>query len=138
MRGSPVSGFAEFYALYPRHVGRRAAQKAWDREIKSGTDPHEIMSGLRRQIPMLTRRDPQFIPHPATWLNAARWEDEDIAPPSKPTARSPEDTYGTMAHYSRDSGRAQEKMRAQLFGAQPEQEDERYGQRRIDADFIRH
>jgi hypothetical protein len=26
--------------------------------------------------------DRQFIPHPATWLNQGRWDDE--APPSRP------------------------------------------------------
>ena len=30
----------------------------------------------------LSETDPKFIPHPATWLNAARWEDE--IKPSKP------------------------------------------------------
>lgn len=70
--------FADFWELYPRKQSKRAAEKAWHREIKAGADPREIIEGLRRQLPGFARKDKQFIPHPSTWLNQARWEDEDM------------------------------------------------------------
>jgi len=71
-----MSTFEEFWRLYPRRVAKRAAQKEWDREIRAGTEPETIIEGLRRQLPMLMRKDPQFIPHARTWLHQGRWEDE--------------------------------------------------------------
>lgn len=68
--------FDLFWSLYPRRVVKRAAVKAWDKEMRNGTSPDEIINGLRRQLPHLTARDVQFIPHPSTWLNQGRWEDE--------------------------------------------------------------
>lgn len=70
------STFADFWSLYPRRIAKRTAQKSWDREMRAGTDPDDIMAGLRRQLSHLNSREPQFIPHPSTWLNQGRWEDE--------------------------------------------------------------
>lgn len=71
-----MTTFDHFWSLYPRRVSKRVAVKAWEKEMRSGTDPDEIISGLRRQLPYLRSKEPQFIPHPATWLNQGRWEDE--------------------------------------------------------------
>jgi hypothetical protein len=68
--------FADFWAAYPRRVGKLAAQKAWARAIKSQT-PEVIIATVRQTT---WPQDVQYIPHPATWLNAGRWMDE--APPS--------------------------------------------------------
>ena len=35
------------------------------------------MDSLRRQKPAMMLKEPQFRPHPATWLNQERWDDED-------------------------------------------------------------
>lgn len=69
-------GFNAFYAAYPRKVGRANAEKAWDKAIKAGVDPGRILSGLQWQLPKLNETDPEFRPHPATWLNAGRYDDE--------------------------------------------------------------
>lgn len=70
-----MNDFNEFWSLYPRRVSKRTAQKAWDKETRQ-TAPEVILAGLRRQLPYLTSKDPQFIPHASTWINQARWEDE--------------------------------------------------------------
>lgn len=90
-----MSTFDEFWSLYPRRVAKRAAQKAWDKEMKAGTDPAIIIAGLRRQLPVFARKDEQFIPHASTWLNQGRFEDEVTA--SKPTP--PPDRPGDMSDY---------------------------------------
>jgi hypothetical protein len=80
------SGFAAFYEAYPRKVGRGAAARSWTRAIKK-TPPEEIMEGLRRAQ---FSPDPQFIPHPSTWLNQERWADQPAAVPAmSSTGRGP-------------------------------------------------
>jgi len=69
----PLPGFEDFYQAYPRKVGRGAAEKAWAKLRPSPELLAEILSALQRwEVPT----DPQYIPHPATWLNAKRWADE--------------------------------------------------------------
>lgn len=78
-------GFDEFWTAYPRKVGKDAALKAYAAAIRraGGHDPPgEILAGLIRAKPGWT--DPQFIPHPATWLNQGRWQDEAPPIPSEP------------------------------------------------------
>jgi len=75
--------FAKFYKLYPNKKGKANAQKAWK---KINPDPelfNLILSGLAKYCasPDWTKDGGQFIPHPATWLNGKRWEDE-VSPAS--------------------------------------------------------
>jgi hypothetical protein len=68
-------GFAEFWERYPRRIGKAAARKAYEKARK--TSQHDdIMFGLFQQMASLTAREAQYIPHPATWLNQERWNDE--------------------------------------------------------------
>ena len=72
-----MTTFEEWYSLYPRKKARGDAKKAWDQmTIKQGNAPDDIMAGLRRNLSELTRRDPQFVPYPATWLRSESWADE--------------------------------------------------------------
>lgn len=69
------SGFAAFYARYPRKVGRGAAENAYRRAVASGGVTHEqLIAALDAQ--RLERKEQKFIPHPATWLNRKGWDDE--------------------------------------------------------------
>jgi hypothetical protein len=62
--------FVEFWKQYPRKVAKGAAIKAWP-----GDDLLPVITlALDWQIKRWT--DPQFIPHPATYLRQRRWEDE--------------------------------------------------------------
>lgn len=75
---SPDNGFADFWEQYPKKVAKHAALKAWNKLKPSGQMLDDIMSGLGRQK---ASRDwqkdgGQFIPHPASWLNDRRWDDE--------------------------------------------------------------
>jgi len=65
-------GFDLFWKSYPRKTGKGAAEKAWAKAaLKTPAD--EIVGKLAKYT---WPEDPQFIPHPATWLNQKRWEDE--------------------------------------------------------------
>jgi hypothetical protein len=65
------SEFEKFYSAYPKKISRANAERAWKKQkcILS-----EVMPALERQRKLWN--DPQFIPHPASWLNGRRWEDE--------------------------------------------------------------
>jgi hypothetical protein len=68
-------GFSEFWARYPRKVAKGAAQKAYAKAMKAARHD-DVMFALSQQLPALEAKDQQYIPHPATWLNAERWNDE--------------------------------------------------------------
>jgi len=72
---STDDAFSEFYAKYPRKVGKGQARKAYARALKIARHD-DIMYGLAQQMPKLEATEKQFIAHPATWLNGERWDDE--------------------------------------------------------------
>lgn len=74
--------FGEFYDAYPRKVGRKAAEKAWRAAVRD-TDPQVIIDAARRYAERRRGEDPQYTPHPATWLRGARWDDEPDQPPAR-------------------------------------------------------
>ena len=69
-------GFEKFWKLYPRKEAKADALKAW-RKVK----PSDVVAILAA-VPIHTqsvgwqKEDGRFIPLPASWLNARRWEDE--------------------------------------------------------------
>lgn len=70
--------FDSFWELYPRKVGKAHARKIWTKLVER-TDPQTVIAGLRRQLPYMRKKEKEFIPHPSTWLNQERWQDE-VAP----------------------------------------------------------
>jgi uncharacterized protein YdaU (DUF1376 family) len=83
--------FAEFWDRYPRKVGKDAARKAFAKAMKTAR-PDDVMFGLSQQLPSLQSKDPQFIPHAASWLNQGRWTDEQEQPNDNPRNRAPDAT----------------------------------------------
>ena len=75
------SDFDTFWAAYPRKVGKKKARQAWDR-AKDRPALGDILASLTAQdkAKRWSNGNQQFCPHPTTWLNGARWEDE-IDPP---------------------------------------------------------
>jgi hypothetical protein len=67
----PDSDFETFYSSYPKKVAKPNARKAWD---KNKCQLEQVLPALEKH--KKTWNDPQFIPHPATWLNQRRWEDD--------------------------------------------------------------
>jgi len=79
--------FDEFWAAYPKRVGKDAARKAFTKAIKRASI-ETILAGARRYASDPNLPEKQFIPDPATWLNAGRWGDEPC-PPRTATDRPP-------------------------------------------------
>lgn len=80
-------GFAEFWQSYPRKVAKPQATKAWKALKLNASAIGALMAGLQRakQSDQWQRDDGKFIPHPATWLNGRRWEDEIVLQPQQRT-----------------------------------------------------
>ena len=68
--------FLAFWDAYPKKKGKGGAARAFAK-----TKAHEfdaVMEGVAKSIGTedWTKDNGQYIPHPATWLNERRWEDE--------------------------------------------------------------
>lgn len=73
-----MTRFATFWLAYPKKRSRGDAEKAWKR-IKPNEQLHDrILHALEQAKTSADwlKDNGQFIPHPATWLNAKGWEDE--------------------------------------------------------------
>ena len=93
MKSDYSAGFEQFWKLYPRKIGKRAAWLVWQRDTKPRTSLTEakIINALELQIagghfPI----DVKFVPHPRTWLHQGRWEDEIETRESKAGLAAPE------------------------------------------------
>lgn len=74
-----IDRFDEFWKLYPRKVAKPNALKVWLRIKPDDELLTSIIDAVKRQG--LYDKEIQFVPHPATWLNQRRWEDEvQLAP----------------------------------------------------------
>jgi hypothetical protein len=70
------SSFDAFWSVYPRRVAKKAARLAWAKLTPALQA--EAMDALPKHVRQWKVRDTPMdkIPHPATWLNGERWEDE--------------------------------------------------------------
>lgn len=71
-----IDHFDNFWSAYPRKVSRAAAEKVFIKLKVDETLFQLMISSLENQKLSKQWQDKQFIPHPATWLNQKRWEDE--------------------------------------------------------------
>lgn len=66
------------YALFPRHIGKEAALKAIAKAInKAGVEKLVIaVNRYKFCTDRWKKEDRQYIPHPATWFNEGRYDDD--------------------------------------------------------------
>lgn len=71
-------GFDAFWQVYPNKTAKQAAAKAFDKIAPSTDLLDEILQAVARQKtwPKWVKDGGQYIPNPATWLNAQQWLDE--------------------------------------------------------------
>jgi hypothetical protein len=78
LKGSSIcaTGFDKFWAAYPRKKNKEQARKAFQK--LKGVKLQELLDAIERQKHSRdwTKDGGQYIPYPATWLNAGGWEDE--------------------------------------------------------------
>ncbi|MEV7014080.1 hypothetical protein [Streptosporangium sp. NPDC051022] len=77
-RADSETKFEEFWKNYPRKVGKPDARKAWDKAVKAGANPDDIIAGAVNydRDPVRRSSEIKFTAHPTTWLNQGRWTDE--------------------------------------------------------------
>lgn len=70
--------FEEFWKHYPRKIGKGAAKKSFVKRKPSQELTQRMINAveIQKKSPQWMRDKGQFIPHPTTWLNQERWEDE--------------------------------------------------------------
>jgi hypothetical protein len=95
-RSKPLadSDFEKFWSSYPKKVGRGAAERAWKKAVQLATA--EEITRIAKVYPW--GDDKQFIPHPATWLNQQRWQDQLGDDTPKPKTKEEQDAF-LQEHY---------------------------------------
>jgi len=69
-----IDRFDIFWKQYPRKVAKPNALKSWLKIKPDDVVLKKMLDAINQQ--QLPSKEMQFVPHPATWLNASRWEDE--------------------------------------------------------------
>ena len=82
-RSTSLAEFVRFWEVYPRKTGKGAAEKAWEKASRLA-QPETIINAVRD---FRWPEDLQFVPHPVTWLNQRRWEDEQPTEAPKPVRK---------------------------------------------------
>ena len=109
--------FTRFWDIYPRKVGKGAARTAWARALRRST-PEVITEAAHAHARTWAHADTEarFIPHPASWLNAERWN--DTLPDVAPTGRTAEDRRRDALDWAA-AQYATERHRLPEIGAEP-------------------
>lgn len=71
-------GFEQFWQAYPKRKSKQAALKAWRKLKPSQELQRKILSAIasQKESEGWKKERGQYIPYPATWLNAGGWDDE--------------------------------------------------------------
>lgn len=69
--------FQAFWQAYPRRIGKGAARTAFKKALKFAST-NDIIKGATEFAAHCEEMgtEKQYIPHPSTWLNGERWEDD--------------------------------------------------------------
>jgi hypothetical protein len=75
---SYTSAFETFWSLYPRKVAKVKAFQSWKHIKPNESLAKKIMTALEAHCASDSwkKEDGRYIPHPTTWLNQERWDDE--------------------------------------------------------------
>lgn len=74
--GSDEDPFDDFWAAYPRKVDKKPARQAWDKAIKGGTEPAQLVEAAKRYAASRVGEPEKYTKHAKTWLNQRCWENE--------------------------------------------------------------
>ncbi|MGS1116887.1 hypothetical protein [Castellaniella sp. UC4442_H9] len=81
--------FEDFWAAWPKREAKKDARRAWDKLTTA--NKAAALAALPAHVARWRRegRARNHIPHPATWLNGERWEDElgEVFAPRQASAR---------------------------------------------------
>jgi len=80
--------FVHFWQIVPHKVGKRAAEKAYRAAVKHvmaehgipAVEAHQLIRDRMEAFAATPQAQGKFCPHPSTWLNAGRYDDEPAQP----------------------------------------------------------
>lgn len=70
-----ADAFGRFWIVYPRKIAKPAAAKAWKQAV-CRADPEAIIAAAKEFSATPKGQAGEYCPHPATWLNQERWNDD--------------------------------------------------------------
>lgn len=79
--------FTLFYSVYPKKKSKATTLKAFNK-INPDQELFDLIM-VALEVHKKHWTDPQYIPHPSTWLNQKRWEDVFERPADKPAELDP-------------------------------------------------
>jgi uncharacterized protein YoaH (UPF0181 family) len=97
-RSARCERFGEFWSAYPRRVGRKEAESKFAAAVKAGADPAKLVSAAERfaEAHRMARTEARFVPHPATWLQQGRYDDEELPTPQARAGPARSDRNGFL------------------------------------------
>lgn len=113
---NPIIPFQDFWDIYPRRTARSNAEKSWAKLKPSQELFDRICNALawQRETEDWRKENGKFIPHPATWLNQKRWEDEEPF--------VPEEQFEMTDEMIRENMRQRERAAAALLNGNGQEE----------------
>jgi hypothetical protein len=87
--------FVEFWKAYPRKTNKDFAEKVFAKLKVDEALLTKMITAIYVQNKSVWKdKEQQYIPHPSTWLNGKRWEDEIVAKPMSASDREKARIFG--------------------------------------------
>lgn len=87
--------FKEFWKAYPRKTNKEFAKRVFAKlKVDDDLLTKMIQAIYAQNKTVWKDKEQQYIPHPSTWLNGKRWEDEIVAKPMSASDREKARIFG--------------------------------------------
>jgi hypothetical protein len=120
------AGFVDWYLIYPKKKHPQSAKRAFAKAIGSGAITLDALMAKTKAFavatnwPALSKRDRQFIPYPASWLNAGGYHDEADGDGGEPALAARDPRAFTDADWQKRLAHFHEKSEwIETWGAKP-------------------
>lgn len=122
-RGAPSEddSFLRFWSVYPKKVAKAQCAVRWRRLNPDAELTGRIIKDVQARLgtDQWQKSGGEFIPHPVTYINQRRWEDEVSTPSIDPDAGQPE-ILVRIASYEKKLGSHMGHPRYKIYHSGPE------------------
>jgi hypothetical protein len=107
-RDADADGFADFWAVYPKHINRKSALSKYAKITANGVAQMQLLNAANAYSAFCVSQgiEARYIKAPDVWLNKGCWEDElDLKPNgyARPAdTRTPEQMKADWARYQEE------------------------------------
>lgn len=77
---TPAHTFDDFWRMAVRKTGKGTAARAYRRALRHTTPDTLMAAWVQANTAWATWPDKTVVPHPTTWLNGRRWDDDPVQP----------------------------------------------------------